>query len=365
MAGWEINGADELEAIKKIYSENQGILFAHGFDSLRKRFYVRELEQKFAEKMGCKHAQAVTSGSAGLYVALKSLGIGQGDEVIIPAFTFIATSEAVLLTGATPVCVDIDDNYNIDCDKIEKALTEKTRCIIPVHMAGSCCDMDRIMLIAHSHDIYVVEDACQACGATYKGKLAGTIGELGVISLDFGKIITSGEGGIILTNHDVLYYNCRAIHDHGHTYDNPNRAAETQMGIGFNFRMTELQAAVGLVQLGKLFNIIEIQKTKKNNLKEILKKHENRFRVEEGDNGDSLFIKFDSKQECEETCKRLKDNGYGTKNVPDALNWHFAGNWKNIFPENKWKRSQDLLERSIALPISLLKDYDERIKEII
>src|SRR5579863_126483 len=201
MPGYEVFGAEERQAINELFEANGGVLFAHGFDALRKGVYkVREFEAAAAKKFAVAHAQAVSSGTAALRVALAALGIGRGDDVIIPAFTFVATAEAVIQAGANLVVVDVDESLNIDPNAIEAAITPATRAIIAVHMLGAPADMEAIGRIARRHGLKVIEDAAQAVGASYGGRYVGTIGDAGCFSFDAGKVIITGEGGMVVTH---------------------------------------------------------------------------------------------------------------------------------------------------------------------
>jgi perosamine synthetase len=207
---------------------------------------VKAFEEAFAEMCGCKHAIATTSGTTALHVALLAHDIGEGDEVITSPFTFIASANSVLYTGARPVFVDIDPlTYNIDPALIEQAITPRTRAILPVHLFGLSCDMDLILEIAEKHGLKVIEDACQSHGAVYKGSRVGSFG-MGTFSLYPTKNITSAEGGMITTNNEELAEKCRVIRQHG------MRRRYYHDELGFNFRMTDVHAAIGLAQLGKL-----------------------------------------------------------------------------------------------------------------
>lgn len=207
---------------------------------------VGAFEAAFAEMCGVKYAIATTSGTTALHVVLMALGIGEGDEVITTPFTFIATGNSIVYSGARPVFVDIDpDTYNIDPAKIPQVITPKTKAIMPVHLYGLCCDMDPILEIAEEHGLHVIEDACQAPGGSYKGRRAGSFG-IGVFSLYQTKNITSGEGGMITTNDPVFAEKCRIARQHGMV----KRYYHAE--FGFNFRMSDIHAAVGLAQLQKL-----------------------------------------------------------------------------------------------------------------
>ena len=195
MPGFELIGKKEQTAVNDVFEKSGGVLFAHGFDARRNNiFRVRDFETKFAQKLQGRRAAACTSGTAAQYIAMKSLGITAGDEVITQSFTFIATIEAIMACGAKPIIVDINETYNMSPQSLEAAITEKTKLIIPVHMLGNLAEMDEINKIAKRYKIPVLEDACEALGATYKGKSAGLLSDVGVFSLDFGKTITTGEG---------------------------------------------------------------------------------------------------------------------------------------------------------------------------
>jgi dTDP-4-amino-4,6-dideoxygalactose transaminase len=207
---------------------------------------VKAFEEAFAQMCGTKHAVATTSGTTALHVAMLAHGIGRGDEVITSAFTFIASANSILYAGAKPVFVDIDPRtFNLDASRIEKAITKKTKAILPIHLYGLACDMDPIMKIAKKHGLVVIEDACQAHGAEYKGRKVGSFGT-GTFSLYPTKNMTSGEGGMITTNDPVIDEKCRVIRQHG------MRKRYYHDELGFNFRMTDILAAIGLEQLKKL-----------------------------------------------------------------------------------------------------------------
>jgi len=202
--------------------------------------YVKEFEDKFANYLGLKHCIAVNSGTSALYLSLMALKVERGDEVILPVNTFIATAEAVSLLGAKPVFIDIDEKtYNIDVEKIEKVITTKTKAIIPVHLYGQCSNMDEILENAEKHNLYVVEDACQAHGAEYKGEKAGSLGDLAAFSFYPGKNLGAfGEGGAVVTNDDEIAEKIRMLRDHG------SKVKYYHDMLGGNFRMDEIQGAV-------------------------------------------------------------------------------------------------------------------------
>lgn len=208
---------------------------------------VREFERKFADYLGVKYAVAVNSGTAALHVSLASLDLGPGNEVIVPPFTFIATATSVLHQNAIPIFVDINPKtYCIDPEAVRGAITKKTKAIIPVHLFGHPADMEPLMEIAEKNDLYIIEDACQAHGATYKGKKVGSLGQFGCFSFFESKNMMCGEGGMITTNNQELAEKCRLIRHHGEP------SWYKYIRLGYNYRMTEIQAALGIVQLKKL-----------------------------------------------------------------------------------------------------------------
>jgi len=202
--------------------------------------YVKDFEKSFADYLGVKNCIAVNNGTSALYLSLFANGLNSGDEVIVPVNTFIATAEAVSLLGARPIFVDINEsNYNINPSEIEAKITQKTKAIIPVHLYGQCADMDPILKIAERHNLFVIEDACQAHGAEYKGRKAGSMGKCGAFSFYPGKNLGAwGEGGAIATNDDGLADKIRLIRDHG------SRKKYYHEIVGGNFRMNEFQGAV-------------------------------------------------------------------------------------------------------------------------
>jgi dTDP-4-amino-4,6-dideoxygalactose transaminase len=227
-------------------AEKQAVMDVLDSGFLAQGARTASFEKEFAEMLGVKHAIAVSNGTCALQIALLAEGIGPGDEVITSPFTFIATANAIVFTGAKPVFVDIDiDSFNISPEQIEDAITPRTKAIIPVHLYGQMCDMDEIQTIADKHGLKIIEDACQSVLATYKGRSAGSIGT-GTFSFYATKNLTTGEGGMITTNNDEVADASRLIRNHG------MRQRYVHEIIGYNFRMTDIQAAIGLVQLERL-----------------------------------------------------------------------------------------------------------------
>jgi 8-amino-3,8-dideoxy-alpha-D-manno-octulosonate transaminase len=374
MPGWELIGAEERAALLDWFDSSNGVMFAHGFDMRRNGVYkVREFERALAAHFGCGHAQVVSSGTSALVVALRALGVGPGDEVVTQAFTFVATVEAILELGAVPVIAEIDESLNLDVGRLEERLSPRTRAIVPVHMAGVPARVDGVADLAAPHGLLVVEDVAQAVGGSWRGRPLGTIGDAGTLSFDFAKSLTTGEGGAVLTDDAAVYERARALHDHGHEY-NPSvpRGQDTRSGPGFNFRMSEPQAAVGIVQLGKLDWIVAAQRENKTRLKEQLRSLPIEFRRiddEDGDTGDTLVFFVESEERTAYVAARLTTRGVGTKNLPDALAWHFAGTWSHMLeignppcacnPGARDCRCASLLRRAIALPVNVLMDEAE------
>ena len=208
--------------------------------------YIDEFEYKFAEYTGTKYATTVSNGTVALQLALATLGVGKGDEVIIPNLTIISCALACIYLGAKPVVVDVEkDTFNIDVTKIEDKVTKKTKAIMPVHLYGQCCDMDPILSLADKYHLCIVEDAAEAIGAEYKGKMAGSVGKIGSFSLYANKLVTSGEGGMLTMNDENLYERAKSLKNLAHSKNKRFWHEE----IGYNFRMTNLQAALGLSSL--------------------------------------------------------------------------------------------------------------------
>ena len=333
MAGAELIGKEEIKEIMDVMET--GILMRYGFDKERKGvFKVREFEEAFAKYCGAQYALGVTSGSTALKVALAAMDVGPGDEVIVPAFTFIATYEAVLEVGAIPVAADIDESLNLDPDDIKKKLTPYTKAVIPVHMCGAPAHIDRIMDVARKNKLLVLEDNAQASGGSLRGKKLGTFGDMGTFSFDYYKTLTTGEGGMVISDNKDLYLRAEWYHDHGHDH-NPkvSRALEGRTIMGFNYRMNELQGALGLAQLRKLDTIIAEQRKNKQAIKDVLAKVKGvKFREMPDPAGDTAtFLAFNLPDE--DTAGRFQKalSGAGVDTVCFKKNlWHYLPNWEHF-----------------------------------
>ena len=365
MPGYELIGDEEKQSVLDVF-DSGGVLFRRGFEALRGDCYkTEEFEAAFSEKMNTKKALAVSSGTAALRVALAALDIGPGDEVITQAFTFVATAEAIIESGATPVCCEIDRTLNMDPVDLERRITKQTKAVIVVHMLGVPARLEEITSICHKRGIKLIEDTAWGCGGNLKGRPLGTWGDIGTFSFDFAKTITTGEGGMLCFNNQRLYDLAAAWHDHGHE-NNPTvpRWEDTRGGSGFNYRMMELQAAVGLAQLRKLDKVVSLQRKNKQLLIERLAAYEGiDFREHpEGsfDTADALIFLVADCDVALRVRAELLDAGFSTKILPEAYTWHFAGTWDHM-PQlldahhndllNAFPVSSELLGRAVSIPI--------------
>jgi 8-amino-3,8-dideoxy-alpha-D-manno-octulosonate transaminase len=378
MPGFELIGPEEQAAVDEVFQQG-GVLFRHGWDGQRRgRYRVLEFERAFAEHLGARHALAVTSGTAALKVALVALGVRPGDEVITQAFTFVATVEAILDVGAVPVVVNVDDTLNMAPDEFERAITPRTRAVVPVHMLGVAARIDRIRAIARAHGLSVLEDNCESLGATWDGRPLGAGSEATAYSFDFGKVITTGEGGMVTTDDDHIYALACEYHDHGHE-NNPAvpRGRDTRRIAGFNYRMGELPAAVGLAQLRKLPELVRRNRENRAALSAGLArmgKFEFRAIPEPCQPlDDAVIVLLPSAKTAQEFARRMAERGLATKNLPDAMDWHFAGTWEHIFgrfgisPDELWTAllpSYERLARCVALPV-MVRDTPARIAGVL
>lgn len=232
--------------------------------------YVNKFEEAFSKYCDCKYGVAVCNGTVAIHLALVALGIGNGDEVIIPSFTMIATAFAVCYTGAKPVFVDADkETWNIDVNKIEEKITDKTKAIIPVHIFGNPCKMGKIEEIAKKHSLYIIEDAAEAHGAEYKGKKIGSFSDIACFSFFANKNVTTGEGGMVVTNNEENYKKAKYYKNVCFPIDSPRTYLHEN--IGFNYRMSNLHAAIGLAQTEKADEYRDLRIKNANLYKEYLK----------------------------------------------------------------------------------------------
>jgi 8-amino-3,8-dideoxy-alpha-D-manno-octulosonate transaminase len=334
MPGFELWGDEERKEVNDVLET--GILMRYGFDGPRKGVWkAKELEDAICKRFGSKHAQLTSSGTAALTTALAALGIGAGDQVIMPSFTFVASFEAVLSVGAVPVLVDVDETLTINPEAVRRSISPKTKLVMPVHMCGSMADLDALISICKEHNLILLEDACQSIGASYKGRALGTIGHAGTFSFDFVKIITCAEGGVVMTNDEALYVKCDGYTDHGHDHKGVDRGADLHPFLGYNYRISELHAAVGLAQIRKLDKFLEIQKRNQSLLKNILSQvPEVSFRKIPDPGGDSCtFLSWflPTEEIAAAVVNELKAQGILAGNFYwYDNNWHYIRKWDHL-----------------------------------
>ncbi|WP_424989017.1 DegT/DnrJ/EryC1/StrS family aminotransferase [Flagellimonas sp.] len=333
MPGFELFGDKERMEVQNVL--DSGVLMRYGFDAMRNGHWkALELEQGLAKRMQTQYAHAVSSGTAALTVALASAGIGAGDEVIMPTFTFVASFESILALGAVPVLVDIDDTLTLKPEAVEKAITPKTKVVMPVHMCGSMADLNALKAICEANDLLLLEDACQAIGGTYHGKPLGSIGDLGCFSFDYVKTITCGEGGALITNNKAYYENAHKYSDHGHDHIGNNRGAEEHPFLGYNFRISEMNAAVGVAQLARLDDFLAKQKRNYTLLREALSQiPEVVFRtLPEGGEENYSFLNFfmPSGELAQIAHQELIEAGVDGCFYWFDNNWHYYRKWEHL-----------------------------------
>lgn len=334
MPGYELWSDAERKEVTDVL--DTGVLMRYGFDGARNGAWkAKELEAAICTTFGCSYAQLTSSGTTALTTAMSVLGIGAGDEVIMPSFTFVASFEAILSVGAVPVLADVDDTLTLDPEAVRRAITPRTKCIMPVHMCGSMADMDALEAICKEHHLLLLEDACQSIGGTYKGKSLGTIGDAGTFSFDYVKTITCGEGGVVMTNREDVYTNSDAFSDHGHDHKGADRGADLHPYLGYNFRISELHAAVGLAQVRRLPDFLTIQKKNAVQLKALLAQIPGiTFRRLPDEGGDSCsFISWflPSEKATKAVVEALRKEGAlaGSFYWYDN-NWHYIRKWDHL-----------------------------------
>lgn len=375
MPGFELFGQQERKEVNDVL--DSGVLMRYGFDGMRNGHWkAKELEAELQNTLQSKYAQLVSSGTAAVSIALASAGVGAGDEVIMPTFTFVASFEAIMMLGAIPILVDIDDTLGLDPEAVQSAITPKTKAVMVVQMCGSMAKMDALQKICKANNLLLIEDACQAIGGTYKNKPLGSIGDLGCFSFDFVKTITCGEGGAVVTNKEAYYTNADHYSDHGHDHVGNDRGAESHPFLGYNFRISELHAAVGLAQVKRLPEFIEIQKKHFNIIKsELSNIPEVTFRtVPEGGEESYGFLSFflPDLEAATKVSEAFKKNGIDACFHYYNNNWHYIRKWehlknlKSLYPISKevkegleylqtksFPKSDDYIARNISCLIKL------------
>lgn len=356
---------------------------------------VAELEEAFRQNKGSRYSVAVTSGTAALTCALHGIGIGPGDEVILPAYTWIASAAAVVAAGGIPIIAEVDESLLLDPADAEAKITPHTKAIMPVHMRGAPCRMDAIMEIANRHGLKVIEDVAQANGASYQGQACGTFGDVGCFSLQFNKIITSGEGGMVVTNDEEVWKRTLMYHDAigalKHNFD------RDELICGVNYRMPELLAAVSLVQLRRLEGLLTDMRARKQMMKagmaDVAQRKGITFREitdPAGDAAIALVFFMENAASAQTVAKALRAENIGASTLytRDSLDYHVYAHWVPIMEQRTWTpdggpwrwakreiqythemcpRSLDLLGRAVHLNVSPLlnnEDVEETVEGI-
>lgn len=333
MAGTEFYGAEERKEINDVLET--GIFFRFNHDAQRNGIWkAKEFEAEVAKLVGAKYAHAVSSGSTAVSCALAAAGIGAGDEVIVPPFTYIASVEAVIFAGALPVFAEIDETLCLSAEGIRKAITPKTKAVLLVHMCGQMAQMDEIMAVVKEHNLILVEDAGQAMAASFKGTSTGLFGATGCYSFDFFKIATAGEGGVFVTNNEEAYKLADNYSDHGHSHIGNNRGMETHPVLGFNYRISELHAAIGLVQTRRVPMIRENNnRIKSKMMQELGKINGVTFAAIPDPNGDSatfLNMMLPNTELAQKVVDSFNANGVSGFNYWYTNMYHFINQWEHI-----------------------------------
>ena len=338
-------GEEEVKAVVKVL--RSGMLTS----GLGTGIQVTEFEKGFAKMAGAKHAVAVNTGTAALHAALMAVGVKQGDEVILPSFTFVATAEAVVLAGAKPVFADIDPKtYNLSPAAVEKSLTKKTKAILPVDLYGYSADMKPLRVLADKHGIALVEDAAQAHGLTYEGKPAGAFADAACWSMYASKNIMTGEGGVVTTNNDTIDETLRMIRTHG------EKAKYASLILGTNYRMSEMQAAIGNVQLTRLEGFVAKRRQNAQTLTKILEKNQKLILpYESKDRLHSWYLytarlKNASEQERNRLIEELKKKGIGAE-VYYINPVHQMPFYRENFGSAKLPETEKAAKQVFSLPI--------------
>ena len=355
MPGFEI--IDDAERKEVLDVLETGVLHRYGFDAARKGHWkAKTFEAEFASRAGAKYCLLVSSGTTALSTALAANGIGAGDEVIIPPFTFVATFEAVIWAGAVPIFAEIDHTLCLDPASVKEKISPRTKAVIPVHMCGSMARIDEIKRLCDEKGLVLIEDVAQSVGGTFNGKALGTFGHMGSFSFDPVKTITCGEGGAIITDDEELYLRADYHADHGHDHVAGDRGLDDHPILGNNFRISELHAAVGLAQLRKLDLILEKQRSHKKVIKEALKSiPQVSFREIPDENGDTAtFLTYfmPTASAARETVQGLAQAGIGGCFYWYDNKWHYIRKWDHF----------KALKSAAKLPIQLLDnlpDYEK------
>lgn len=333
MPGFEFFGDEERKEVMDVLET--GVLMRYGFDAARKGHWkAKQLEEALQERLGVRFAQLCSSGTSAVSTALAACGVGAGDEVILPPFTFVADPEAILLAGAVPVFAEIDETLCLDPEAVARAITPRTKAVLVVHMCGSMAQIDRLAEVCREHGLILIEDTAQAIGATFQGKSLGTFGKAGILSFDPVKTITCAEGGAVITDDPHIYEVAAAYTDHGHDHVGSDRGAEGHPHIGTNFRISELHAAVGLAQLRKLDRILEIQRANQRlfleGLADLPRVTFRRVPDPSGDSATFLSFFLPGEDEARQAARDLAAIGVDGCFYWYDNNWHYHRQWDHI-----------------------------------
>ena len=307
---------------------------------------VEQLEAVVREKFDVQYALALHSGTSALETAYVACHVGPGTEVIVPGYTFFATAAAVVSAKAIPVIAEIDESLTLDPEDVERKITPRTKAIVPVHMQGTCADMDALMDIANKHGVHVIEDAAQACGASYKGKRLGTFGSAGCFSISTYKNVGGGEAGLVLTNDEMTYTRAQNHHDTGACW-RPDRYAKERMGgelfCGTNYRLSELEGAVNLVQLQKTDEVVEGFRDNKLRIVSKLRRYKDitpqKVNDYDGEMGYRLALFAPTPEEAKKIASALGAEGVGGwargagTEEQAARDWHIYSYWEHILEQ--------------------------------
>lgn len=352
MPGTELFGAEEKKEINDVLET--GILFRFNHEAQRNNIWkAKDFEAEVRKVTGAKFAHAVSSGSTAVSCALAAAGVGAGDEVIVPPFTYIASVEAVLFCGGIPVFAEIDETLCLSAKGIENAITKKTKAVLLVHMCGQMADMTAILDVVKRHNLVLVEDAGQAFGASYKGTSVGLFGKTGCYSFDFFKIATAGEGGVFVTNDETCYKHADSYSDHGHDHIGNVRGMEQHPILGFNYRISELHAAIGAAQTRKVPQILAANRKNKSLLMSLLKDVPGvsfaSLPDPSGDSSTFLNLMLPDTASAKRTVEEFNAAGIGGFNYWYINMYHFINQWGHLkdlkaaapLPIHHYEKSQD------------------------
>lgn len=325
-------GKEEIDAVRKVIESGQLFRYRGGEGGWCDKF-----EKALAAKIGVQHALTVSSGTAALMCSLVGVGVGPGDEVIVPAYTFMASALAVTAVGGIPIIAEIDETLALDPRDVEKKITPYTRAILPVHMAGRACNMAAMTKIAKRHKLAIVEDACQAVGGSYRGKRLGSIGQAGALSFNHFKIITCGEGGAVLTNDKTIFERARIFHDGGCVFRSDAKDIKTSFFAGQNLRVSEIHGAILSVQLTRLDGILQKLRANQAAILAVLTKSR-RFQVspsneQAGDCGCVVPLLFETAQAAQDFVKTSTEHGKLGCYRPIDTGRHVYSNWEPILKQ--------------------------------